>query len=158
MIKLINPTDLVYIAIDGVAPLAKIKQQRFRRFKSVKESAELAPVYAHFKVQPKSYDSNMISPGTEFMQCLSKRIREYVENVLIPEKSKPGPKDELKVILSDTSVPGEGEQKADQSYSDRVRWSRHCRSVQCGHLWLGCGPDFPVSLLESRASHGLPFA
>ena len=32
-----NPTKLIYIAIDGVAPVAKIKQQRMRRFKSVKE-------------------------------------------------------------------------------------------------------------------------
>ena len=32
LIRLTNPTDLVYIAVDGVAPLAKINQQRQRRF------------------------------------------------------------------------------------------------------------------------------
>ena len=35
LISDVNPKEGVYIAIDGVAPLAKIKQQRSRRFKSV---------------------------------------------------------------------------------------------------------------------------
>ena len=33
-IKQINPTELVYISFDGIAPFAKLKQQRDRRFKS----------------------------------------------------------------------------------------------------------------------------
>ena len=33
-IKQINPTDMVYISFDGIAPFAKLKQQRDRRFKS----------------------------------------------------------------------------------------------------------------------------
>ena len=36
IINIVKPTDLVYMAIDGVAPLAKISQQRLRRFKSIK--------------------------------------------------------------------------------------------------------------------------
>ena len=37
IIEYSNPTKLVYIAVDGVAPVAKIKQQRMRRFKSVSD-------------------------------------------------------------------------------------------------------------------------
>ena len=33
-IKRISPTKLIYIAFDGVAPIAKLEQQRQRRFKS----------------------------------------------------------------------------------------------------------------------------
>jgi 5'-3' exonuclease len=38
IINLVNPSELIYIAIDGVAPMAKIKHQRTRRFKSVKDN------------------------------------------------------------------------------------------------------------------------
>ena len=44
IIKYINPSKLVYIAIDGVAPMAKIKHQRLRRFKSVLD-IEIKKVY-----------------------------------------------------------------------------------------------------------------
>ena len=37
IIDICKPKDLVYIAIDGVCPRAKIEQQRKRRFKSALE-------------------------------------------------------------------------------------------------------------------------
>ena len=35
IITFVNPSDNIYIAVDGVAPIAKINQQRKRRYKSV---------------------------------------------------------------------------------------------------------------------------
>jgi len=55
----------VYLAIDGVVPMAKIRQQRVRRFKSAwlrKESCS------------SSWDSNAITPGTRFMAKLGKEL------------------------------------------------------------------------------------
>lgn len=50
----------MYVALDGVVPYAKIKQQRFRRFKS---AAAKAPTGSE-----EQWDTNAITPGTIFMK------------------------------------------------------------------------------------------
>lgn len=76
-----------YIALDGVVPYAKIKQQRFRRFKSATSSNMETP----------SWDTNAITPGTEFMANMGSALR--------VAGSKHG------WIISDTEEAGEGEHK-----------------------------------------------
>jgi len=59
--------DRVLLAVDGVVPMAKIRQQRVRRFKSVwirKVVASASPTGGE------SWDTNAITPGTEFMDSL----------------------------------------------------------------------------------------
>ena len=53
LIEYTQVSDLLYIAIDGIPPKGKMKQQRMRRYKSVLEK--------------KLWDTNAISPGTYFM-------------------------------------------------------------------------------------------
>ena len=84
-IDITNVKDFVYIAIDGPAPRAKMEQQRHRRLKSAKEK--------------KIWDTNAISPGTEFMNNL---------NTSLKNKFKEYP---VKIIFSDSTIPGEGEHK-----------------------------------------------
>jgi 5'-3' exonuclease len=93
----VQPTELLYIAVDGVVPMAKIRQQRMRRFKSVWVGAE------ENKIKNKGCDStgwdrNAITPGTEFMDKLSKGLREWCAG-------------QKNTIVSDVYEGGEGEQK-----------------------------------------------
>jgi 5'-3' exonuclease len=83
-----TPTQ-VYVALDGVVPYAKIKQQRFRRFKSAAAS--------NATTATATWDTNAITPGTAFMAAMG--------NALRAAGSKFG------WTISDTDETGEGEHK-----------------------------------------------
>jgi 5'-3' exonuclease len=76
-----------YLAIDGVVPVAKQIQQRFRRFTSTRSQTH--------SNGSESWDRNQISPMTPFMQTLEKNIKR-----LYPW-----------IIMSPSSEHGEGEHK-----------------------------------------------
>lgn len=102
-----NPKKLLFIAIDGVAPRAKMEQQRARRYKSVRETKLVREIKKRYgrPVSDNLIDFNMISPGTEFMATLSIEIENYINEMLKTEWK------DLEIHLSDASVPGEGEHK-----------------------------------------------
>jgi 5'-3' exonuclease len=83
LVKLVKPINEIFIAIDGVAPKAKMIQQRSRRHKSIQQN--------------KVWDTNLISPGTPFMKKLSLKLHEVYSDT--------------KYIISDSDIPGEGEHK-----------------------------------------------
>jgi 5'-3' exonuclease len=78
--SIVRPRRLLYLAIDGVAPRAKMNQQRSRRFRAARESQQnderkrkLREEYMRNGmwtqeiedyVNRKSFDSNVITPGT----------------------------------------------------------------------------------------------
>ena len=84
--------ETLVIAIDGVAPLAKIQQQRQRRYRSAET--------------PRSFlfDTNSITPGTEFMMRLSTYIKRWFS-------LNPTAINAEKIIYSSHMTPGEGEHK-----------------------------------------------
>lgn len=62
----IKPKKLFFMAVDGVAPRAKMNQQRSRRFrtaKEVKEVREKAEKKGEKLPEEKAFDSNCITPG-----------------------------------------------------------------------------------------------
>ena len=85
------PTQ-VYVALDGVVAYAKIKQQRYRRFKSASAAHSTA-----CSGENETWDTNAITPGTDFMMAMGNALRSC--------GSKHGWK------ISDTDEPGEGEHK-----------------------------------------------
>jgi len=138
-----RPRRLLYMAIDGVAPRAKMNQQRSRRFRAAKESRESRETIARIKEEIKAkggrlppevekkeghFDSNCITPGTEFMDRLSTCLRYYITDRLTND---PGWKD-IKVVLSDANHPGEGEHKImdyirkQRSQPDHDPNTKHC--------------------------------
>eukprot|EP00624_Nannochloropsis_granulata_P007519 evm.model.NODE_8251_length_22696_cov_22.787495.3 len=116
----VRPRRVLFLAIDGVAPRAKMNQQRTRRFRSAGDARErheikLATrqemVAMGLPVPPeeldKEWDSNVITPGTEFMVTLARYLRFYVSHRINTCKAWQN----IKVLFSDGSEPGEGEHK-----------------------------------------------
>ena len=91
-ISYINPTLLVYIAFDGVAPLAKMEQQRTRRYKSSTQNTSAV------------WNTSNITPGTPFMKKLTKQIRSSFNGL---EKHY----NVAQIIVSGSDECGEGEHK-----------------------------------------------
>ena len=117
--RMVRPRRLLYMAIDGVAPRAKMNQQRSRRFRSALEAEKLkaeALSKGELEASGEPFDSNCITPGTAFMARLSEHLRFYV--------SKKQTEDPLwrkaTVILSGHEVRGEGEHKI----MEHIRWAR----------------------------------
>jgi len=140
LIKTIKPKKVIYLAVDGVAPRAKMNQQRSRRFRSAIEAMEkhsketqLLKEYEEegkeVELKPHSgFDNNTITPGTEFMTRLSEALKLYISDRLQNNKIWK----DLSVIFSDSSVPGEGEHKilefirTQRTQENYVPGTNHC--------------------------------
>ena len=116
MIDKINP-EYIYIAIDGVAPIAKILQQRQRRHRYLYDT-KIKIKYENITEEINETDEKIINgitvsripissieltPGTEYMERINKRMIELVKKI--------GEERNIKYIYSSYHVEGEGEHK-----------------------------------------------
>lgn len=110
LFKIIKPRKCFFMAIDGVAPRAKMNQQRARRYRTAKEASEMekkARERGELLPDTPRFDSNCITPGTEFMG----RLHDFLQRFVIERVSNDSAWHDVRVILSGHDVPGEGEHK-----------------------------------------------
>jgi 5'-3' exonuclease len=107
IIKNINPRNKTFIAFDGVPPIAKLTQQKNRRYKS----------HYQAKLFNKTilWDTCAITPGTNFMNNLNNAIKKHFTN-------------NENIILSLTDIPGEGEHKIFEYIRENIN-SEDCENV-----------------------------
>lgn len=96
----IQPSNVVYIAFDGVAPFAKMEQQRIRRHKTGYLS-EISRKSKGIVECGEYFNTTAITPGTEFMNLLSLQVKRAFERGLSAKT----------VVVSGSDEPGEGEHK-----------------------------------------------
>jgi len=90
----------VFIAVDGVCPLAKMNQQRMRRYKSVQDNEIINGIKKTHGLNTITIWSNTtITPSTVFMEKLHQYLLDYCKNLTIP------------CIYSSYKSSGEGEHK-----------------------------------------------
>ena len=101
-----QPSELLYIAIDGVAPRAKMNQQRSRRFKAAKDK-EITREIKRRHCEPLDYawDTNAITPGTQFMNMLCARLADAIKTDAFFTNAP------FRTTVSDARIPMEGEHK-----------------------------------------------
>ena len=102
LVETFKPSRELFIAVDGSAPKPKVDQQRQRRAKASLRQAEQKEVL---------FDSNTISPGTEFMR----RLDTYIQQRRAERQAKWGIPT---VYYSSHLVPGEGEHKIMDAFRD----------------------------------------
>jgi 5'-3' exonuclease len=103
-ISLIKPDTNIFIAFDGVAPVAKMEQQRIRRYKSNYQQQITSGFYKSFQeIKPDPWNTTAITPGTLFMHQLAVKMNSHFND---PEKYGTST---LKVSCGDQY--GEGEHK-----------------------------------------------
>ena len=107
-IEQLKPQSAIYIAFDGVAPFAKIEQQKTRRYRAWYESSITSgfETSATKPVTQPTITSSMFTPGTEFMKKLSTHIKQKFSNKEAKQRFKVN-----EIIVATPEQAGEGEHK-----------------------------------------------
>lgn len=102
-ITTIKPSKTVIIAFDGVAPLAKLEQQRSRRYKSWYQNEISRQIFKKTTDDP--WNTTAITPGTKFMDELNTMVsNHFTKNVCYILNVSD-------IIVSGSNKVGEGEHK-----------------------------------------------
>jgi 5'-3' exoribonuclease 1 len=95
IIKIAKPRQLIYIGVDGLCPRAKMAQQRKRRYLSCWKNDILNSKRKELGMYIPLWDSNCVTPGTEFMTKLNTRLDEFKNNFVYNKN--------VQIIVSDST-------------------------------------------------------
>jgi 5'-3' exonuclease len=144
----IRPTQRVIIAFDGVAPMAKLKQQRERRYKSwyqaclkdltirglclrhpttpdvtgMSHTTDNRGMTGYFSANP-VWNTSAITPGTSFMEKLSKAIEAFSPKL---------PNKKMVLIPLTSNGVGEGEHKIFEYIRANAEYHKNTTTVIYG--------------------------
>lgn len=146
-----SPTEYFIVAVDGPVPLAKIAQQRIRRFG------------AGGKKSSPRFDNASLSPGTPIMEAMHLRLEAWFKERSEQERLPPF------ACYSSHHEPGEGEHKMVQ-----ILLRNQKRIPPCKGMHFVCGQDSDLVMLgtllpfknvvhyredrDHEAKHGVPDA
>lgn len=122
LIGFANPKKAVFISVDGVAPCAKISQQRKRRYKAIYDNElrnELKK--KHNRSNSDIWNNTTITPGTKFMEKLHQHLLKYIKENRIGLN--------IDYIYSSYHTNGEGEHKILQDIKERSKDSKNKEEV-----------------------------
>lgn len=140
-INLISPSTKVLIAFDGVAPVAKLEQQRNRRYKSWYTTDKLS----NDNEAINKWDTTAITPGTEFMTKVYTGVTNYFNKSLNKEFKN------LDIVVSGSNFYGEGEHKIFKYIRDN-----HDYHVNTNTIIYGLDADLiMLTLIHTSISNNL---
>lgn len=122
----INPDSYVFIAFDGVAPVAKLEQQRNRRYKSwfLNEMTKTFNSTSNANAdQSFHWDATSITPGTQFMNNLNSGVKSHFASKSQTNKQ---------IIVSGSDEPGEGEHKIYEYIRNNAEYHSTSKTVIYG--------------------------
>lgn len=123
-----KPQKRLIMCVDGPAPLSKQNQQRQRRFRSASEQTENT-----------RFDSTCISPGTKFMNNLTKYINWYIKKRITESLEWK----KIEIIFSNEKVEGEGEAKC-------FKYIRNHGKNEESHCVIGNDADLIMLALSTQ--------
>ncbi|CAF2104568.1 unnamed protein product [Rotaria magnacalcarata] len=153
LFRMIKPKKVFYMAVDGVAPRAKMNQQRSRRFRAGRDRMKKLKTLSEKTGQTlketmaNHFDTNAITPGTKFMANLDEQLRYFINVKLTTDPLWEG----VDIYLSGHLTPGEGEHKV-------MEYIRYARSqpgydVNTRHCLYGLDADLIMLGLVTHEMH-----
>ena len=114
-INIINPSNKILISFDGIAPVAKLNQQKNRRYKSWFETQVMQSIKNE---NINKWNSASITPGTAFMDKLH---NELMLNF-----------NDKNIIITSSKEPGEGEHKIYEYIRENAEYHKNTSTVIYG--------------------------